>query len=150
MEFDVKTALKAIANRHDIAEWDEFQEKERQKLQQALMGFQDVASNYRHGINAVQLGKSEIRSMSKKDPDYDTRVAHERNRIAEGLALQGQFEEAFEWASDADKRAEYQSVVAALTAKPCGHKEVFAKQRFYRDGVKTLMCCPKCNSLYVE
>lgn len=146
--FNLATALKAIHKDQDVKEWSKFQEEERRKLAEAMKGLDSVSTNYQHGVRAVEIGKNEIKGLRKKDPDYLTRLTHERDRIAEGYALQGQFEKAVEWA--VERKAEYQDLLDALVQPPCAHKEQFAKQRFYRDGVKTLMSCPKCGNSFVE
>jgi hypothetical protein len=136
--FDLDHALQAIHDAQDTADWERYQQE-----RSGTVELVDV--NFQHGVRAVELGKSEIKGLRPKDPDYIDRLNFERDRIAEGYALQGQFEKAVEWA--VKRKDEYRDILDAFSSKPC-HKEAFAKQHLYPN--KTLFHCPKCGNSYVQ
>lgn len=154
-EFDLKKALKGIAKRHaeSSSDWAEFQEQERQKLMSMLSGLTEVDLKIQHGQRAIEIARENIERL--KDAGDTAALEFEFERMAEGYALQGDFKKAAEFASNPEKRVEYQAMLEAVEKNDdevCGcpktqngHPTTFIKDRFYTArGVCTLYHCTLC------
>jgi hypothetical protein len=114
MEFDVNSAIATALDRRSKLDQDRdarFQKEEREKLN--LMSETQLRIN--QGKRMVELAESELQGLKGKDEPQ--RTAFEYTRMAEGYALQGDYEAAFEMTADYAKKCEYQKILEALDGK---------------------------------
>ena len=138
LTFDPHRAIDSVVSQRTKSEkedWEKYQEEQRAKVQ-------TLDGNALLGARQIEIALKELESG---DSDF------EYTRLAEGYALQGDFQKALELTRDATKRAEYQSVVDAFTNLDCpcptGKPPLrFEKLKF---GDKTLVECSRCRNLTV-
>ena len=111
LTFDAHRAIDSVVSQRtksEKEEWEKYQEEQRAKVQ-------TLDGNALLGARQIEIALKELESG---DSDF------EYTRLAEGYALQGDFQKALELTRDATKRAEYQSVVDASEMEcPCFHRE---------------------------
>lgn len=142
--FDPHKAIDSVVSQRTTAEkeeWDKYQEEQRAKLEM-------LDGNHLLGARQVDLA---LRELENGDSDF------EYTRMAEGYALQGDFQKAYELTRDEVKRAEYEQVLDAFTNLDCpcptieriGKTSIpirFEKLKFQD---KTLVECSRCRNLTV-
>ena len=139
--FDVEVAIQSALegrSEREIRRWNKFQEEQRAKLQLGN-------PNSVHGQRAIELA---LDALSKEDSEV------ERERLAEGYFLLGEFEKALETPNE-QKRVEYQKYLDALTSPECscpkklnGHKTKFLKDQVYVKGrLVNFFGCSVCHHL---
>jgi hypothetical protein len=127
--FDPVKAIQAVVSQrtqYEKDEWEKFQEEQRAKLQ--LLDGRAML-----GARQVELA---LRELENGESDF------EYTRMAEGYALQGNFEKAVELTRDATKRQEYQEILDATEIDcPCNPKQKFIIDKYPQF---TLWRCASC------
>jgi hypothetical protein len=127
--FDPIAAIQAVVSQrtqYEKDEWEKFQEEQRAKLQ--LLDGRAML-----GARQVELA---LRELENGESDF------EYTRMAEGYALQGNFEKAVELTRDATKRQEYQEILDATEIDcPCNPKQKFIIDKYPQF---TLWRCSSC------
>jgi hypothetical protein len=130
--FDPIKAIESVVSQrtqHEKDEWEKYQEEQRAKLTlldgRAMMG-----------VRQVEIA---LRELENGESDF------EYTRLAEGYALQGEFQKAVELTRDALKRSEYQAVLNATEMDcPCNPKHKFIRDIYPQFSI---WCCASCSHL---
>ena len=139
--FDAHRAIDSVVSQRtkfEQEEWQKYQEEEKEKLR-------SLDLNAFYGFNTINLA---LRELEKGESDF------EYTRLAEGYALIGDFQKAYETTRDPLKKAEYKQVLDAFNQPdcPCPTVERFGKQsvpvRFVKlqFGDKQLVECSRCSN----
>jgi hypothetical protein len=164
MEFDLEKALATISENFDSEKFEEKQAELRTALSVRLKMRDSADEKFEHGLRAIALSEKALARLDKEKADDLPLIQFELIRLAEGYALTGQIQKAYEITPDATKRAEYAQILGALNTSgqcQCPVKSYSGKQgrirvtprrekeKIYFNGRKyTIFQCVDCGTSY--
>jgi hypothetical protein len=140
MEFNATRAIaRVLAEKTDEerAEEAKYQSEQREKLGTLT----DVELKIQFGRRMVEA----VRRKAGLDP-----TPEQLDRLAEGYALQGDYDQAIKCVQDRDRRGEYLSILSALDGAgcQCTSPKAFLKERIFARGkIVDVYGCTVCGKL---
>ena len=127
--------------------------------------FSDIELKTWQGKRQVTFAKEQITSLTSQGEEglvNQSQLAFEIDRLAEGYALQGDYEQAYDLAQSVERQIEYKAILNAFNNKECDCPQTigkgktsfptrFMKDKFYHQGnVAELWQCATCKKLTIK